>query len=211
VLALAERLGRPYRILIHNDLMRIPEMARFGLPVSFEETREAVALNIETKRRAARLLTEGTTIVVFPAGGVATAPRVFDAAQDLPWKSFTAGLVRAGGAAVLPVHCAGQNGLLFHAASKVSQTIRIGLLIGAFRRLAGRDIRLTVGPILPASELGAFGDRRVLTEHLRRTVLSLGKDLSAPSRTEVAIEKRLASDDAPSSRVRSSQQSCKFG
>lgn len=143
---------------------------------------------------------------VFP-GGVATAPRIFDTAQDLPWKSFTAGLVRAGGAAVLPVHCAGQNGLLFHAACKLSQTIRTGLLISAFRRLAGRDIRLTVGPILPAAELGAFGDRRVLTDHLRRTVLSLGCGAHHANRTSAIARERHAGEPYPPRGDRSSLQS----
>jgi putative hemolysin len=30
------------------------------------------------------------TIIIFPAGGVATAPKGFGKAQDLPWKMFPA-------------------------------------------------------------------------------------------------------------------------
>ena len=41
VLSLAEQLGRPFRVMIHNDLLKIPEMAPYALPVSFEETQEA--------------------------------------------------------------------------------------------------------------------------------------------------------------------------
>jgi putative hemolysin len=32
VLALAERLGRPFRVLIHNELLKVPEMAAYSLP-----------------------------------------------------------------------------------------------------------------------------------------------------------------------------------
>ncbi|WP_244493707.1 glycerol acyltransferase [Aureimonas sp. AU4] len=174
MLALAERLGRPARILLHNDLMQIPEMARYGLPVSFEETREAVALNLATKRRAAELLAEGTIVIVFPAGAVATAPRPFGRAEDLPWKTFAAGLVRGGRAGVLPVHCAGQNGPLFHLASRVSATVRLGLLVGEFRRLRGRQLRITVGRPIAPDEIGQTSDRLALTEQLRRSVLALG-------------------------------------
>ncbi|MBB3951783.1 putative hemolysin [Aureimonas jatrophae] len=174
MLALTERLGRPARVLLHNDLMQIPEMARYGLPVSFEETREAVALNLSTKRRAAELLAEGTIVIVFPAGAVATAPRPFGRAEDLPWKTFAAGLVRQGRAGVLPVHCAGQNGPLFHLASRVSATVRLGLLVGEFRRLRGRQIHVTVGRPIAPEEIGQASDRLALTERLRRSVLALG-------------------------------------
>lgn len=173
ILALAERLGRPFRILINNDLMKIPEMSAYGLPVSFEETKAALAMNIETRREATRLLAEGTTIIVFPAGGVATAPTMFGAADDLPWKQFTARLIQTGRAAVLPIHFEGQNGPLFHLASRFSLTLRIGLLIGEFRRQYGRAIRVTVGPVLGFEELAVIGDRKLLTERLREAVFAL--------------------------------------
>lgn len=173
ILALAERLGRPFRILINNDLMKIPEMSAYGLPVSFEETKAALAMNMETRREASRLLNEGTTIVVFPAGGVATAPTMFGAADDLPWKQFTARLVQTGRAAVLPIHFEGQNGPLFHLASRLSLTLRIGLLIGEFRRQYGRAIRVTVGKVIAFEELSGIADRKLLTERLREAVFAL--------------------------------------
>lgn len=174
ILALAERLDRPFRILIHNDLMKIPEMAAYGLPVNFEETKEAVAMNMAMRHEAIRLLAQGTTIIVFPAGGVATAPRIFGAAQDFPWKQFTARLVQSGRASVLPIYFEGQNGPLFHLASRFSLTLRLGLLIGEFRRLYGRALRVTVGRIIAFEELSAIGDRKLLTERLRAAVFALG-------------------------------------
>jgi putative hemolysin len=173
ILALAERLGRPYRILVNNDLMKIPEMAAYGLPVSFEETRQAQALNLATRREAIRLLAEGTTIVIFPAGGVATAPTIFGAADDLPWKQFTARLVQTSQAAVLPVQFHGQNGPLFHLVSRWSMTLRLGLLIGEFRRLYGRAITVTIGDLIRHEEIAAICDRRALTEGLRGRVFGL--------------------------------------
>ena len=56
ILALAEQLGRPFRVLIHNDLLRVPEIRPYSLPVSFEETREALQMNLQTRREAVRLL-----------------------------------------------------------------------------------------------------------------------------------------------------------
>ncbi|WP_427144747.1 1-acyl-sn-glycerol-3-phosphate acyltransferase, partial [Rhizobium pisi] len=121
VLALAEQLGRPFRVLIHNDLLKVPEMAPYSLPISFEESREALAMNIRSRHEAVRLLKGGTTIIVFPAGGVATARIGFGPAEDLPWKMFPAKLIQAAGASVLPVYFEGQNGPLFHLA-RISQS-----------------------------------------------------------------------------------------
>src|SRR6218665_3644418 len=119
VLALAVQLGRPFKVMIHNDLLKVPEMQPYALPVSFEETKEALALNMRTRAEAVRLLKEGTTVIVFPAGGVATARKVFGRAEDLPWKMFPARLIQAAQASVIPVYFEGQNGRLFHLASKV--------------------------------------------------------------------------------------------
>ncbi len=140
VLALAEQLGRPFKVLIHNELLKVPEMAAYSLPISFDETKEALAINMHTRHEAVRLLKEGTTIIVFPAGGVATAKKGFGKAEDLPWKMFPAKLVQSARASVIPIYFEGQNGRLFHLASRVSFTLRLSLLIREFRRLSGSTI-----------------------------------------------------------------------
>jgi len=172
VLALAEQLGRPFRVMIHNDLLKVPEMRPYALPVSFEETKEALALNMRTRAEAVRLLKEGTTVVVFPAGGVATARKVFGRAQDLPWKMFPAKLIQAAQASVIPVYFEGQNGRLFHLASKVSLTLRLSLLIREFRRLSGTTIAARIGDVLSWEELEA-GDRKTLTARLYDAVFAM--------------------------------------
>lgn len=173
VLSLAEQLGRPFRVLIHNELLKVPEMAPFSLPVSFEETKEALALNMATRHEAVRLLKEGVTIVVFPAGGVATAKRGFGKAEDLPWKMFPARLIQAARASVIPIYFEGQNGRLFHLASKLSLTLRISLLIREFRRLSGTTIVARIGRVLAWEELCAHGDRKDLLARIYDAVFSM--------------------------------------
>ncbi|TDH39257.1 glycerol acyltransferase [Pseudohoeflea suaedae] len=170
VLSLAESLGRPFRVLMHNDLMRVPEMADYALPVSFDENREAMEVNMRTRKEAMRLLAEGVTIVIFPAGGVATAPKGFGQAEDLPWKMFPARLVQAARAHVLPVHFHGQNGRLFHLASRVSMTLRTSLLIREFRRLSGTRIIADVGEVMRAEDLAGISDRKALLAELQQAV-----------------------------------------
>ena len=182
VLAMAEARGRPFRVLINNDLMKIPEIAPYALPISFDETREALAMNMATRHEAVRLLKSGVTVEVFPAGGVATAPKGFGRAVDLPWKMFPARLVQAARASVIPVHFGGQNGRLFHLASRVSMTLRISLLIREFRRLSGTTIVARAGRVLQADELACLTDRKQLLETLYNAVFDLGTPVRATDR-----------------------------
>ncbi|MCC8933286.1 lysophospholipid acyltransferase family protein [Rhizobium sp. 'Codium 1'] len=173
VLALAEQLGRPFRVLINNELLKVPEMAPYSLPVSFEETKEALALNMQTRHEALRLLKEGVTVVIFPAGGVATAKKGFGRAEDLPWKMFPAKLIQAANANVVPVYFEGQNGRLFHLASRVSLTLRVSLLIREFRRLSGSTIQARVGEMISWEELSSHANRKDLLARLFGAVFDM--------------------------------------
>jgi putative hemolysin len=173
VLAIAEQLGRPFRVLINNELLKVPEMAPYSLPVSFEETKEALALNMQTRHEALRLLKDGVTVVIFPAGGVATAKKGFGRAEDLPWKMFPAKLIQAARANVVPVYFEGQNGRLFHLASKISLTLRVSLLIREFRRLSGSTIQARVGRMIPWEELSSHADRKDLLARLFGAVFNM--------------------------------------
>ncbi len=173
ILALAEQLGRPFRVMINNELLKVPEMAPYSLPVSFEETKEALAINMATRHEAVRLLKEGVTVIVFPAGGVATATKGFGRAQDLPWKMFPAKLIQSARANVIPVYFEGQNGRLFHLASKVSLTLRLSLLIREFRRLSGTTIHSSVGTMIGWEDLSQISDRKDMMARLYRSVFEL--------------------------------------
>ncbi len=173
ILALAERIGRPFKVLINNDLLKISEMQPYALPISFDETKDAVALNLKTKREAVRLLKQGYVIVVFPAGGVATSERAFGPAKDLPWKMFPARLIQAAQASVIPMHFAGQNGRIFHIASKISVTLRLSLLVREFKRLSGKTIGVKIGNILPWAQLAPLSDRKELLQLLYDSVFGL--------------------------------------
>src|SRR4029078_3447434 len=90
VLSMAEQLARPVRVTIHAELLKIDEMKPYSLPIDFQETKEALKNNLAVRQEALKLLKQGVTIVIFPSGGVATAPKGFGKAEDLPWKMFRA-------------------------------------------------------------------------------------------------------------------------
>ena len=174
-LALAEDLGRPYKVLLNKDLTCFPELVSRSLPVDFDETREAARNNIHTRKEALRYLQEGYTIIVFPAGGVATAHDVWGKAEELPWKVFPARMIIEAKAAVLPVFFEGQNSRLFHLASKFSLTLRLSLLVWEFRRLVGSACRVRIGDIVPFEALENKTGRQALTKELHDRVHTLAK------------------------------------
>ena len=173
ILALAEQLGRPYRILIHSDFLKVPEIRDVALPIDFSERREAIRTNLESRNAARHLLREGVTIVVFPAGGVATAEHPRGRAEELPWKTFTARLIQQAQASVLPVYFEGQNSPLFHFVSRYSLTIRLALLVSELRNFVGATIPVHVGAVVPFADLACKADRQALTLELYARVHQL--------------------------------------
>ncbi len=169
-LNIAEQIGRPYRVLINKDLTKVPEIRPFSLPVDFSETREAQAANLRMRSDALRLLGEGVTIVVFPSGGVATAPSAFGRAVDLPWKTFTARMIQASRAQVLPVYFEGQCSPMFHVMSRINLTLRLSFMIREFRRMVGSALKAQVGPVIAPSEIAGIRDRAALTRLLYERV-----------------------------------------
>jgi putative hemolysin len=173
ILALAEQLGRPYRILINSDFLKVPEIRHLALPIDFSETREAIKTNVESRNAARRLLREGVTIVVFPAGGVATADNFAGKAEELPWKTFTARMIQQAEAAVLPVYFEGQNGALFHFASRYSLTVRLALMVSELRKFVDVKVPVHVGNVIPFADLAHRNDRQALTNELYARVHQL--------------------------------------
>lgn len=199
ILSLAEKLDRPFRVMIAADLLKVPEIQPYALPVDFSESKEALKNNLAVRHEAVRLLKEGVTVVIFPAGGVATAPNVLGKAEDLPWKIFVARLVQDARASVIPLHFEGQNGRLFHLVSKymnlvesdhkfarfvgnLSLTLRLSLLVREFARLSGKSIDVRIGEPLQWSSLEPLRDRKLLLQRLHNAVLDLRPAVPAGKR-----------------------------
>ncbi|WP_162917593.1 1-acyl-sn-glycerol-3-phosphate acyltransferase [Dongia deserti] len=181
ICALAEKLGRPFKVLAHSQLMRVPEAIPYFLPIDFNGTEDALRNNIEARRRALDAVRAGETIVIFPAGGVSTAPlklplRGFARADDLPWKNFAYRLIRSAEATALPVYFVGQNGPMFHAASKISLAWRIALLIGELNKRRGKPLQVRVGRPISWTELAAIPSAALAMRELRRRTYALANN-----------------------------------
>jgi putative hemolysin len=209
-LALAEQIGRPVKILIHADLLRIPEMARFALPIDFSETRAAMQTNAASGGEAVARLRAGETIIIFPAGGIATADWPLGKAGDLQWKNFVAKLVHKAQADVVPLFFPGQNSWRFHAVSQFSMFLRLSLIMPEALRRLGRNIEVCIGPTIRYEEMAAITDRLALTAMLRRRVFALCPDepradrvgrIRALDKARSPGKRQAAPTDAPRKRV----------
>ncbi|MCB1486116.1 MAG: lysophospholipid acyltransferase family protein [Bauldia sp.] len=173
---LARRRG-DFRILAHRVFRRAEELDRVILAIDFDETREALRTNLETRAQALGYLAGGGCIGVFPGGTVSTAARPFGRPLDPEWRRFTARLIEKSGAAVTPVFFEGANSRLFQVASHLHYTLRLALMINEFRARVGRPVRVAVGRPLPRAELAArSGDARAMMDYLRAETYRLSPD-----------------------------------
>ena len=78
-----------FRILAHSVFRKAEELNRVLLPVSFDEDREAIKLNLQTRKEALRYLANNGAIGIFPGGTVSTAVTPFAQPMDPGWRGFT--------------------------------------------------------------------------------------------------------------------------
>lgn len=166
--------GGDFRILANHVFRKAEDLNRVVLPISFDETREAIAENIQTRREALRYLNGGGAIGVFPGGTVSTSARPFSHPLDPIWRSFTAKLIVKTKATVVPVFFEGTNSRIFQVASHLHTTLRMGLLINEFGRRVDSSVRIVVGSPISASEMSAYQhNQKALMDFLRTRTYAL--------------------------------------
>ncbi len=163
-----------FRILAHRIFRKAEDLDRVILPISFDATKEAVALNIQTRKTALRYLSEGGAIGIFPGGTVSTANKPFGRPMDPYWRGFTARMITKSDATVVPIFFEGHTSRLFQLASHLHNTLRMGLLIKEFRKRVNTPVRVVIGQPIPRAELDRFaGDTRAMMDFLRQSTYEL--------------------------------------
>ena len=156
-----------FRILAHHVFRKAEDLNRIILPIDFDETKEAMALNLQTRRVAHDYLGNGGAIGIFPGGTVSTAAKPFAQPLDPSWRNFTARLVGRSNATVVPVFFDGHTSRLFQLASHLHYTLRMGLLIKEFSKRVDTSVRVVVGDVggvvkTHGPEAGGTGGRQKL-------------------------------------------------
>jgi putative hemolysin len=178
---LSERRGGDFRILAHKIFRKAEDLDRVILPISFDETKEALAQNVETRKAALDYLSEGGAIGVFPGSTVSTSAKPFSRPMDPGWRTFTAKMIAKSGATVVPVWFEGANSRLFQVASHLHTTLRMALLIKEFKRRTDEPVRVVIGEPIPAVEIEARArDPKAMMDFLRRRTYALSPTVLEP-------------------------------
>jgi putative hemolysin len=180
-----------FRILAHSIFRKAKGLEKAVLPVSFEETKAAVALNIRTRRSALHYLSDGGAIGVFPGGTVSTAARPFGRPMDPCWRGFTARMIAKSDATVVPIFFDGQTSRLFQVASHLHANLRLGLLIKEFRKRVNTPVRVVIGDPIPRTVLdGHAKDSRAMMDFLRQATYDLSPTPLNPAEIGFEFEKK---------------------
>ncbi|MEX0282296.1 MAG: lysophospholipid acyltransferase family protein [Arenibacterium sp.] len=164
---------RDFRILAHRVFRKAEELNRIILPISFDETKEAMALNIETRRESLRYLGEGGAIGIFPGGTVSTGAKPFSKPMDPGWRSFTARMIAKSNATVVPVFFDGHTSRLFQIASHLHSTLRMGLLIKEFKKRVDTPVDVVIGEPIGRDVLNSVRDSKAMMDFLRKATYEL--------------------------------------
>lgn len=192
-----------FRIMAHRVFRKAEDIERVILPISFDDTKEARALNIETRKTALAYLAQGGAIGIFPGGTVSTAAKPFGRPMDPGWRSFTARMITKSEATVVPVFFDGHNSRLFQLMSHLHSTLRMGLLIKEFRARVNSPVDVVVGHPIPRETLDSYaGDARAMMAFLRETTYGLSPRPLDPSARGFEFEQRHRSAEENEGRKR---------
>ena len=179
---LSERRDGDFRVLAHRIFRRAPDLERIILPISFDETKEAAQLNLQTRRDAVAYLKDGGAIGIFPGGTVSTSATPFSEPMDPSWRTFTAKMIAKSGAMVVPVFFDGRNSRLFQLASHLHSTLRTGMFIREFKKKVNKPVRIVVGEPIADDVLERYKkDPKGCMDFLRKATYELSPNPVDPT------------------------------
>jgi putative hemolysin len=152
-----------------------PRIRQHLLPVDFAETKEASHVNLETRQKALDLLRKDGCIVIFPAGGVATAKKGLKRIEELEWKNFLGKIIKRTQPTIVPIYVHGKNSIAFQLASKISLSLRLSLLLYEVKNKMGKTIKVTIGDPIPGSTLSHLKSKKII-EALKEITVGLSKE-----------------------------------
>lgn len=154
---LSKRRG-DFRILANSVFQDAPDLNQIILPIDFDNTKDAVKLNLQTRAKALKFLKAGGVIGVFPGGTVSTAAKPFLQPLDPVWRRFTARMITKSNATVVPVFFDGHNSRMFQLASHIHYNLRVALLLKEFRRRVDKPVKIAIGEAISPETIAALSD-----------------------------------------------------
>lgn len=161
------KVRQDYKIITHRVLRQAPAVMHQILPIDFSETKDALAVNMETRQAAIRQIESGGALVLFPSGGISLAPHVIGPARDTEWKTFVARLALIPSTTIVPVFFPGQNSLMYMAARRLSVTLGYSLMFREICRRLDSRVDVIIRKATTAEALKPIGNRNAVTAYLR--------------------------------------------
>jgi putative hemolysin len=166
-----------FKILAHRVFAKAQDLNDVILPISFDETREAMALNLNTRKDALKYLSDGGAVGIFPGGSVSSPRKVFGRPMDPHWRTFSAKMISKSGATVVPVFFDGYNSRGFQMFGRVNKTLRTALLINEFKKRLNAPVRVAIGDPLDQDALETYlKDPRAMMDFLRTSTYDLSSN-----------------------------------
>ena len=169
-----------FKLLVHSLLLRAPETKKYLLPIDFTGDKNALLTNLETRKTARKHLSEGGSVIIFPAGSVSTTTKFYqkrDKAFDCEWKKFTSRLIKQSDATIVPVHFSGSNSGFFQFVSHFSSILRASLLFHEVKRRINTKVPFIVGDSFKYSDLNIDYSNEDLADYLRSRTYLLDKNI----------------------------------
>jgi putative hemolysin len=169
-----DALRGDFRILANSVFRRAADLNRVLLPISFEESKEAVKTNLQTRQIALDYLGQGGAIGVFPGGTVSTSAKPFSRPMDPSWRNFTAKMIAKSDATVVPIFFEGHNSRLFQLASRLHTNLRLAMLLKEFNARIDEPVRIVIGNPVPQEAINKLkSDPTAMMDDLRRRTYAL--------------------------------------
>jgi len=180
ICSVLSKVRQDYKMVTHKVLRQAEAVKDKILPIDFNETKEALLTNINTRKEAEKVLLNDGVIVLFPSGRIATKKNLNKntKADDGEWKQWVSKLILKTKSPVLPIFFDGQNSQWYHMANKLGLTFRYSLCMYELKRKIGDSINMYFGSIISYEDLAEIGDIKEITLHLRSVTYSLDPQLN---------------------------------
>ena len=180
ICSVISKVRQDYKMVTHKVLRQADAVKDKILPIDFNETKEALLTNINTRKEAEITLKNEGVIVLFPSGRIATKKNLskYTKADDGEWKQWVSKLILKTKSPVLPIYFDGQNSQWYHMANKLGLTFRYSLCMFELKRKIGDDIYMYFGNIISYEYLAKIGDIKEITRYLRSVTYSLDPHLN---------------------------------
>jgi putative hemolysin len=185
------------KVMTNSLMLAMKELKDHVIPVNPFGGDDAAKKNLTPMKEAIRLLRGGGTLIIFPAGEVASY-KPGRGIDEPAWSNHVGSLVRRTQATVLPVYFPGSNSTLFHAAGLIHPRLRTGLLLREFCNREGTAVPMNVGHPIPYSRLKKFEDDESLTRYLRIHTFVLHQRGKEPAAKLTAAGENIITTTPPS-------------